>query len=120
MALAAVVASAGVLIASGSHADQASSATTSSVSPTTVPVTAAVDAMGVALVPPDGWSVHRAGPGTYELSFARDVRVDLGSWEAPAEVTLRPIGEGRWTIAFEADGAPVDTAFSFRAAPTER
>jgi hypothetical protein len=81
-------------------------------------MTAAVDAMGIPVAPPDGWTVHRAGPGSYELTFERDVRIDLGSWEAPAEVTLRPVGDRLWTLVFESDGAPVDTAFSFRAVPT--
>jgi hypothetical protein len=120
MAVAAFVASAGILVVSGSRADQTSSTATHASSPTTVPVSAAVDAMGVARVPPDGWAVRRAGPGTYELTFDHDVRIDLGSWEAPADVTMRPVGDRRWTIAFEADGAPVDTAFTFRAAPLSR
>jgi hypothetical protein len=118
MALAAVVAAAGGLVASGARADGTEGATHLS-SPTTVPMGAAVDAAGIALTPADGWAVRRAGVGTYELTFAADVHLDVRSWEVPADVTLRPVGEGRWTVGFAVDGAPVDTAFSFEAAPID-
>jgi hypothetical protein len=76
-------------------------------------VTGSVRDDGAVLDAP-GWTVEHTAPGVYRVAAAPDgVVLDVPSWEAPADVTIIPVGGGITEIHLSLDGRPVDTAFSF-------
>ena len=68
-----------------------------------------------AAVPPD-WVVVHPSPGVYRLVTSLPaVDLDVPRWDAVADVTIVPMGEGDTEIRFAEHGVPVDTGFSFTA-----
>lgn len=79
---------------------------------------AAVDATGSLRSAEAGWQAARVDVGTYELSFPGEVRLALGTWNAVADVTARPVSPTTWIVLFRAGGeVPVDSSFTFLASP---
>jgi hypothetical protein len=118
MALVAVAAGASWLGVAG-----ATDPTTSGVAAAGVPpvplALAAVDASGSARTSEPGWSVARVDIGRYELTFPGEMEIALGTWNAIAEVTTKPVSETTWVVAFEVVGGdePIDSSFTFLASP---
>lgn len=81
-------------------------------------IAAAIAADGTTATPSDGsWASRKVDVGRYELAFGRDVDLAVRSWDTLAGVTVQPLAYDVWLITFVADEVPVDTAFTFRAAP---
>jgi hypothetical protein len=121
MALGATVTAAVGLAVSVASAD--STTRPRAAAPASVSIDAAVAADGTPAPgtrtngPQDGWAARKVGSGAYELSFSSDVDLAIRSWEQPAGVTVRPLTHRSWAVSFTADDVPVDTAFTFEAAP---
>ena len=114
MVLFAIASGAGWLAVAG-----AGGATTAqAASPSVVPIAAAVAADGTMATPSDGrWASRKVDVGRYELAFGNDVALAIRSWDQPAGVTVKPLPGDVWLVTFAAEDAPVDTGFTFRAAP---
>jgi hypothetical protein len=65
--------------------------------------------------PPQGsWRVVHPSAGTYRIHLPdHDVKLDVASWDAVADLTIVPLGHGSSEVRFRLDGQPVDTAFAF-------
>jgi hypothetical protein len=86
--------------------------------PSAVPIAAAIAPDGTVATPADGtWTARKLDVGRYELSFAHDVDLAIRSWTEPADVTVQPRPGDVWLVTFAAAEVPVDTAFTFQAAP---
>lgn len=86
--------------------------------PSAASITASVAADGTNATVSDGtWASRKVGAGRYQLAFDHDVHLVLQSWDALAVVTVEPFSDDLWLITFVAEDAPVDSAFTFRAAP---
>lgn len=93
--------------------------TAQATAPSVVLIAAAVASDGTAATPSDGtWAARKVDVGRYELAFGHDVDLAVRSWDQPAGVTVQPLPGDVWLITFVADGAPVDTGFTFQAAPS--
>ena len=86
--------------------------------PAVVPIAAAIAPDGSVATPSDGtWSARKVDVGRYELAFGHDVDLDIRSWTEPAGVTVQPRPGDVWMVSFVAGDVPVDSAFTFQAAP---
>jgi hypothetical protein len=62
------------------------------------------------------WRVHRSATGEYRVDFdGDDVQLDVERWDAVADATVIPMGDGADIVRFTNDTGPVDTSFSFTA-----
>lgn len=63
------------------------------------------------------WTVQRTAPGEYRVAFAAGVEVQLEveRWDALADATVIPLGDGADVVRFTNGTGPVDTSFSFTA-----
>ena len=114
MVLAAVATGAGWLAVAG--ADGATTA--QAAAPSAVPIAAAIASDGTVATPSDGtWASRKLDVGRYELAFTHDVDLEIRSWTEAAGVTVQPRPGDVWLVTFVAGDAPVDSAFTFRAAP---
>lgn len=86
--------------------------------PALVPIAAAIAPDGTAATPADGtWASRKVDVGRYELAFGHDVTLAIRSWTEPAGVIVQPLPDDVWLVTFVADDAPVDSGFTFEAAP---
>lgn len=77
-------------------------------------VRADVSSTGQALDPTAGWMVERQAVGTYRIEVVDEqVTIDVPSWDAVADVTVLPQGDGASVVRFTHGAAPVDTGFTF-------
>ena len=114
MVLVAITSGAGWLAVAGAGGTTTARAAASSV----VPVAAAIASDGTVATTSDGtWAARKVDVGRYELAFDHDVDLAIRSWTEPAGVTVQPRPGDVWLITFATDDAPVDTAFTFQAAP---
>jgi hypothetical protein len=98
--------SVGIAVAAASSSDEQSSRV----------VHGMVDRSGLIVSGADGWRVVHDEPGRYRLEFdGTDPRVEIERWDAVADVTVVPLGDGAGMIRFTNDTGPVDTSFSFTA-----
>lgn len=85
-------------------------------SPPVRTVDGGVRADGTPVVLPADWVVEHPTTGVYLLiTPVQDLALDVPRWDAPADVTIIPMGEGDTEIRFATGAAPVDTSFSFTA-----
>jgi hypothetical protein len=62
------------------------------------------------------WTVHRSAIGEYHVQFpGDDVQLEIDRWDAVADATVLPMGDGADIVRFTNDTGPVDTSFSFTA-----
>lgn len=60
----------------------------------------------------------RTDDGTYLVVVDGATHLSVASWEAVAQVMIRPVAGGVSVVTFTAhDGSPVDTGFTFLARP---
>src|SRR5437763_4555513 len=58
------------------------------------------------------WTVQHPSVGVYRIQASE---VDVTRWDAVADVSILPVGDGGEEIRFATGGAGTDTAFSFSA-----
>jgi hypothetical protein len=64
--------------------------------------------------PQSSWQVVHRSTGTYRIHLPdHDVKLDVSTWDAVADLTIVPLGHGSNEVRFRLDGQPVDTAFAF-------
>jgi hypothetical protein len=74
----------------------------------------AVLGSGFPTMAPDGWRVEHPSTGVYRITVDDpDVTLDVRNWDAVADVTVRPLGDGANEVRFDVGGTPVDSAFGF-------
>jgi hypothetical protein len=62
------------------------------------------------------WTVRHATAGEYLIEFAGgDAELEIDRWDAMADATVIPMGNGADIVRFTNDIGPVDTSFSFTA-----
>ena len=85
-------------------------------------VTGAVAEDGSGVVPA-GWVVEHPVPGFYVVRAPASVSndLDVATWDAPADVSVTPVGAGAVEIRFTAadGGQPVDARFTWRSLVAE-
>lgn len=84
--------------------------------PAPPPLTASVTGDGRAVGVPVGWQSRRIDQGRYRLTFDRDTRLGIATWDTTATVIVRPLVGHSWQVDFVEDHRAVDTSFSFIAA----
>jgi hypothetical protein len=77
-------------------------------------VSGMVEADGAAVLPA-GWSVTHPAPGYYVVRSPGGAdALEVETWDAAAEVSTGPIGDGAVEIRFVGGGQPVDSRFTWR------